>query len=508
MSRLSRRNFLKTIPAVSAGVAGLTRTTWSQPLGANGDVRTAVVGFHGMGKSHIRAYQKMKGVRIVALCDVDKDVIDWGIEDFKKRNEKVKTYIDVRALLDDPEIDAISVVTPNHWHSLITVWACQAGKDVTVEKPISHNIFEGRKCVEAGRKYNRIVQADFDLRSREGLHEAIRWVQAGNLGKILVARGFIYKRRASIGKVKGPQPIPRNIVYDLWTGPASLGPLMRRNLHYDWHWVWPTGCGELGNNGPHQLDVCRWALGQNALPKHVFSLGGRFGYDDDGETPNTQIAWYDYEPAPLIYEFRGLPRGKSDPASGQGATPGGASMDNYLAVGRKGKRFDVAYGGTGVNHGVVIECECGYLDTGRLTAFDYEGRRIKEFEDQSEGPQANFIKAVRSRKREDLRSDILEGHLSTSLSHMGNISYRVGAQSSPGEIQERVRGNREMNEGFGRFEEHLAANGIDLKKTQATLGPVLEMDPATERFTGEFANEANQYISRDYRKPFVVPEKV
>ena len=496
MSKQTRRSFLKSSMA-AAGIAALA--PYSRVRGANNDVRVAVVGFNSMGKSHINAYRKIPGVRIVALCDVDTRVLDWGKQDFAKRKEKVKAYVDYRKLLEDKNVDAVSIVTPNHWHSLMGIWACQAGKDATVEKPVSHNIFEGRKLAEASRKYNRMVQGDFDQRSKESMHEAIAWLQAGKLGAIRLARGRCYKHRASLGRVNGPGPIPATLDYNLWTGPAPLLPLKRKKLHYDWHWVWATGCGELGNNGPHQLDVCRWALGHDDLPARVFSIGGRFGYDDDGETANTQFIYYDYEPAPIIYEVRGLPPKQS--ASGR-------SMDLFEPVTQSGVKLKSSYKGSGPNTGVVIECEHGYLDMGGPTAYDYQGKVIKQFTGANIGPQANFIKAVRSRKRSDLRNDILEGHLSTALSHMGNISHRIGKRVPSGDILDAIKDNRDMAEVYQRFKAHLRANKVDLAKTPATLGPMLSMDSKTERFVGDFSTEANMLLTRNYRSPFVVPEEV
>ena len=232
MSRLNRRSFLKS-SITAAGIAALA--PYSRVRGANNDIRVAVVGFNSMGKSHINAYRRMAGVRIVALCDVDTRVLDWGKQDFAKRNEKVDTYVDYRKLLEDKDIDAVSIVTPNHWHSLMGIWACQAGKDATVEKPVSHNIFEGRQLAQASRKYRRMVQGDFDQRSRESMHEAVQWIQAGHLGQIRLARGRCYKNRPSLGKVNGPGPVPASVDYNLWTGPAPLLPLKRKKLHYDWH---------------------------------------------------------------------------------------------------------------------------------------------------------------------------------------------------------------------------------------------------------------------------------
>jgi len=496
MSKLNRRSFLQSSLA-TAGVLSLA--PYSRVRGANDDIRVAVVGFNGMGKSHINAYRRIPGVRIVALCDVDTRVLDWGKQDFAKRHEKAETYVDYRRLLDNKDIDAVSIVTPNHWHSLMGIWACQAGKDATVEKPVSHNIFEGRKLAEASQKYNRMVQGDFDQRSKESMRSAVKWIQAGNFGKIRLARGRCYKNRPSLGTVNGPGPIPKTVDYDLWTGPAALLPLRRKRLHYDWHWVWATGCGELGNNGPHQLDVCRWVLGHDDLPSRVLSVGGRFGYDDDGETPNTQFIYYDYKPAPIIYEVRGLPPKKGDP---------GKTMDLFEPVCQRGTRLKSSYKGTGPNTGVIIECEHGYVDMGGPTAYDYQGNVIKQFTGQNIGPQANFIKAVRSRKRSDLRNDILEGHLSTALSHMGNISHRIGRKMSPEGILDSIEGNRDLAEVYDRFKAHLAANEVDLERTPATLGPVLTMDSKTGSFTGALRTEANMLMTRNYRSPFVVPEIV
>jgi predicted dehydrogenase len=514
---LTRREFLKSSAVTAAGAAltGLTivpssvlganvpsnRITKALPFsrvrGANDDIRVAVVGFRGHGWSHINAYLKIPGVRVVALCDADRDVLDSGVKELKDRNKKVDGYVDVRKLLEDKDIDAISTATPNHWHALVTVWACQAYKDVCVEKPVSHNIREGRKMVEAARRYKRVVQADLDSRSNEGIREAVQYIQQGKLGRILVVRGFCYKRRKSMGKVDGPQKVPESVDYNLWCGPAPMGPLMRKNLHYDWHWVWATGCGEIGNNGPHQLDICRWVLGQTGLPSRVMSIGGRFGYDDDGETPNTQIAFYDYQPAPIIYEVRGLPRKKGDSA-----------MDVYRGVSSTGVVMQSGREGPGPNTGVVVQCEHGYVDVTNLVAYDNNGKEVRRFNRGGIGPQANFIKAVRSRKISDLRTDILEGHLSTSLCHMGNISHRIGKESSNEEIREVIQGDKDSLEAFERFQGHLSANGVELKKTPAVLGPWLKMDSRKERFFGDFKSRANELSKREYRKPFVVPRRV
>ncbi|MHC4396342.1 MAG: Gfo/Idh/MocA family protein [Planctomycetota bacterium] len=487
MKRITRRDFMRS--SIAAGTA--LAMPFSHVRGANDNIRIAVIGLGGAdsgkkGQQHVRMFNKLDGVRVVALCDVDSEHLEPEIKSFKERNENITAYTDARRILDNKFVDAIVIATPNHWHSLLTVWGCQSGKDVYVEKPISHNIWEGRKMVEAARKYKRIVQAGTQTRSDNGLKNAFEYIQQGNLGKILLVRGICYKRRASIGKVDSPQPIPQSVDYNLWAGPAPLVPLMRKRLHYDWHWVWATGCGSIGNVGLHQMDVCRWALGQNKLPPRAMSIGGRFGYDDDGETANTQIAILDYEPAPILFEVRGLPKKKADSAMDPWE-----AMNNYK----------------GLRQGIVIHCEGGYFAGG--WAYDNDGKKVKQFfRDGGGGHQANFIKAIRSRKVSDLNADILEGHLSTTLSHMANVSYRIGTESSSEQIKEVIGGNKDTLEAFERLQNHLLANEVDLKKTPVVLGPWLKMDSEKEKFIGEFADRANELLKRKYRKPFVVPEQI
>jgi len=476
MRLISRREFVKG--SVAAGVT--LAIPFSRVRGANDDIRVAVVGMRNQGSNHINWFRNIPGVRVVAICDADKDVIDREEKKFKERNEKVDIYVDYRKLLEDKNIDAIITATPNHWHALVTIWGCQAGKDVYVEKPVSYNIWEGRKMVEAARKYKRIVQGGTQRRSDEGLQEAIEYIQQGNLGKILIVYGIVYVRRGSIGKVDGPQPIPESVDYNLWCGPAPKAPLMRKSLHYDWHWVWPTGNGDLGNNGIHFTDICQWFLGKSTLPRRVMSIGGRFGYIDDGETPNTQIVFLDYKPAPIIFEVRGLPKAKGDSA-----------MDDFR----------------GTRAGVVVQCEGGYFVGG--WAYDNKGKKIKQFKvTGGSGHHANFIKAVRSRKVSDLHADIAEGHLSSALCHLGNISHRIGKEASRDKVMEAIKGNKEMVDSFERFQEHLLVNGVDVKATPRILGPWLEIDTDNERFIGDFHEEANKLLRRQYREPFVVPEQV
>jgi predicted dehydrogenase len=496
MKPMKRRDFLiqsSTVGAalVSAPVLGV--------LGANQDIRVAVAGFHGHGKTHIANYLKMSGVRLVALCDADRAVLDQQTRQLDKQGVKVEAFQDIRRMLERRDIDAFSIATPNHWHSLMTVWGCQAGKDVCVEKPVSHNIWEGRKMVEAARKYHRVVQGDLDLRSSPANDAIGAYLKSGALGKVQVARGFVYKLRDSIGQTNGQGHIPDTLDYDLWCGPARKGPIDRAELHYDWHWVWDTGCGELGNNGPHQLDQIRWMLGEPGLPRRVLSLGGRFGYDDAGQTPNTQIALYDYPSAPVLFEVRGL-----------SSKPGAKGMDAFEARTATGVTLRNRWDGRGTaNTGVIFQCEGGYVDFEARVAFDNQGKPIKKFEDTGKlDPQSNFIKAVRSRRREDLKTDIEQGHLSTCLCHLGNISYRLGKSAPPGAMREVLRADAEALEAFERFEKHLAIHQVNLEKTPAELGPWLTMDSATERFVGPLASQANALLKREYRAPYIIPEQI
>jgi predicted dehydrogenase len=532
---LSRRNVLKGSAAVAAAasLSGFTAKSYGNIVGSNDAIRMAVIGFNSRGNSHIDAFGKMKGVRLVALCDADEAVLARGVKRVEglgkpkakpttkpagpatkpiarttaraemvgpedatqpatKPATKLHTFTDLRRVFDSKEIDAVSTATPNHWHSLIVVWACQAGKDVYVEKPVSHNVWEGSQAVAAARKYNRIVQAGTQSRSNMALKAAYEWVQGGGLGKILVSRGLCYKRRASIGQIEaGKNPVPKSVDFDLWTGPAAKEDIHRKQFHYDWHWQWNCGNGDLGNQGIHQMDTARWALGKNTLAPRVLSIGGRFGYKDDGETPNTQFVVQDYGDSLLIFEVRGLPK-----------ESGSELMDKYK----------------GMSVGTVVECEGGYMtDSGYTSspvAYDKDGKQVRKFTlkdveggEDNGGHFENFIKAVRSRDVKDLHADIQEGHLSSALCHTGNLSYRLGKPVQASEIEGAVKDNKGAGETWGRFKEHLANNEVELKgDTQAVLGAYLEMDPKTERFTNN--DKANEMLTRQYRAPFIVPTAV
>lgn len=486
MSSITRRRFLSG--AAAAGAATLIFNSKLRALDANGDVRVAIVGTGGRGSDHIKAFSKVKGCRIVAVCDADAGHLGKAVESAEKlqKNQKVQPYKDYRKLLENKDIDAVVTATPNHWHSLVTVWGCQAGKDVYVEKPMSHEIWEGQQCIAAMKKYNRVVQHGTQRRSDNLWYEAFDFIRRGNLGKVLWVKGFCYKPRPSIGKVTAPTPVPPGVDYDLWCGPAPMDPIMRKKLHYDWHWVWPTGNGDIGNQGVHEMDVCRWFLGNDTLPERVLGIGGRFGYDDDATTPNTLTVYYDYKPVPFIFEVRGLPRK--------------AGADQMDAFGKK------------IRVGNWIQCENGYFASGEGggAAYDNNDKEIRKFKQQlgGEGHQANFIKAVKSRDPKDNKCNAEVAHLSAALCHLGNISYRTGAEKSAADITDSIKANSQMSEAFDRMKDHLAKNDFNLDSGKIILGTNLTIDVAAQKFTGDHAEAANKLLKRDYRKPFEIPENV
>ncbi len=489
MAKLSRRGFLAGAGSsvLTLGAAPLALPRWRP----HDEVRIACVGIRGRGRAHIDGFRRLDGVRVVALVDVDRDVLAREAKRFTERGEKVDTEVDLRRVLDRDDVDAIAVASPNHWHALQAIWACQAGKDVYLEKPVSHNVWEGSRIVAAARKYGRIVQSGTQSRSSHGLAEGIAFVQSGKLGAIRLARGLCYKPRRSIGKVAGPQQVPDAVDYDLWCGPSPKAELRRRNLHYDWHWDFRTGNGDVGNQGIHQMDIARWALGQTTLPRHTLSIGGRVGYDDDGDTPNTQIVYHEFdEGPPLLFEVRGLPRDRA------------AQQDGW------NKQMD-AFAGVGI--GVVVHCEAGTLripDYHRAIALDADGEEVARFEGSSDH-LANFIAAVRSRRVEDLAADIREGHVSSAMCHMGNLSHLLGARAGKCELDLAAEKDPHLAEAWRRMHAHLDANGVDVDDADPTcavrLGPRLSMDPATERFADA---ASNALLARAYRDGFVVPQDV
>jgi predicted dehydrogenase len=462
--------------------------------GPNSEIRLALIGLGGIdiegsvggrGRQLLRQIEKVPGVKVAALCDVDEAILHNGVELLKKQGQQVQAHGDLRRVFDDKNIDAVVIATPNHWHALATIWACQAGKDVYVEKPFSHSIWEGRQMVAAARKHDRIVQTGTQSRSSGNLADAFQYIRSGELGKIQCVHAIVYRARGGIARVDKPTPVPSSINYDLWCGPTPVAPVMRKHLHYEWHWFWTTGNGEIGNNGPHTIDIARWALGQNDLPPRAISIGGRFGVDDAAQTPNTQIAIFDYRPAPLVCEVR-----------------------NLRQEGKDIGKF------RGTNRGVIVDCEGGYYigDAGGGTVFDKQDKKVKEIRRAAGSEEslhmANFISAVRSRKASELNAEAEVGHVSAACCHMANLSHRLGKTSSPSAIRERMGGNAELMDAFERCDQYLRANGVDLNDSPAVLGPWVTWDSAQQKFVGEFGEAANQLDQVAYRKPFEVPRLV
>jgi predicted dehydrogenase len=482
MSRITRRSFLKRAAAASAAfplvtIAG-TKSS-GQVLGANDVVRVGVAGINGQGNSHIGQWLGQKNVQVVYLIDPDSSLFESRKKTIRDRSGKDPACVqDVRKALDDKNLDAISIATPNHWHSLMTIWACQAGKDVYVEKPLSHNVTEGRRCVEAALRHGRLVQHGTQQRSSESRAREIAAVQSGKYGKLLVSKGYCCKPRWSIGKKDATAP-PEHLAFDLWLGPAPEQPYHGNLVHYNWHWFWDFGNGDIGNQGVHEMDVARWAIKGATLPTKVWSLGGRFAYEDQGQTPNTQMAVMEFGDVLLVFEVRGLvdkPRDKF---------PTRVSNEYYTT------------------EGVIADGRFHPRNGGKpepLAPFDVTVTPGGAF--------GSFLHAVRSRKAEDLNAGVEHGHYSSALCHLPNISYRLGERVPFNGRAKALGDNREVVQTFENLRQNLKGLDVKLEETTYTLGRVLTFDPKAERFTGEGSEAANKLLTREYRKPFVVPEKV
>lgn len=485
MSHLSRRSFLEHTLAFAGAALSASETLYSSELpkqesttrdSPNNRVGLAIIGLHGRGLDHLDAYTFDDRVEIVGLCDVDSRTFAKAQRKLAERGRPAaREYSDIRKLVEDKSVQAVSIATPNHWHALAGIWAMQAGKDVYVEKPVSHTFVEGRRLEEARAKYRRICQTGTQSRSNAAYRQAIQYIHDGKIGKVHLARGLCYKLRKSIGHL-ADAPVPAGVDYDLWLGPAPKRPFNPNRFHYNWHWNWDYGNGDIGNQGVHQMDVARWAL-QKQLPPNVISFGGRFGYEDDGQTPNTQVAFFDYGDAHLLFEVRGLP---TQPV-------------NDLLVGT------IVYGADGF---VAIANE----DVGQAVAFDAKGRIVQRFKG-SGNHFNNFITAVLSGKQSDLRCPILEGHLSSGMCHLANISYRLGErlpllrpESGP------VSDVMDLQDAFARFESHLTTNIANWRELAYQSGSRLSFDSGTETFVRHI--QANSMLTREYRRPFVVPEQL
>ena len=493
----NRRSFLKAGAASAA--AFYLPSTWSRAIGANDDIRVAIIGCNdpgknppgGRGRYHMKELVgKIKkgssGLRLTAICDVDQSNLDSAKAELEKNDIKAEYFTDFRKLLESKEVDAVIIATPNHTHSLIAAWALEHGKHVYVEKPVSHNIWEGRQLSNLAKKHagKLICQHGMQRRNDPVWDKVMEYVASGKIGKPLLSRGLCYKKRESIGQVGTPAAPPSTVDYDLWSGPREVIPVPRKRLHYDWHWQWQYGNGDIGNQGPHQLDVARRLIGDPAEgPANVISIGGRFGYEDDATTANTQIVFYDFKPVPIIFEVRGLPEADMN-------------FKGRLPSWRK----------SGVQVGNVLHCEGGYIAEGVVYENDTDKVIDKTMKpNDGNGHQDAFFASIRSGKI-DAGHNVLTGHMAASLAHMGNTSYRLGKVLPNGEIAERIKGNALFGETFARFTEHLTKNQVELATAKISLGAALAFDGKTEQFTGDLAKEANAIEAGTYRDAFKLPK--
>ena len=477
MSKTTRRTFLKT--SLAAGSLFAIGGCQSTPriLGANDRLRIAVAGVHGRGGSHINNWLGQDNVEVAYLIDPDERVLAGKLDYVKRKTEGKSTcqgVADVREALEDKNLDAISIATPNHWHSLMTIWAAQAGKHVYVEKPMSHDIAEGRVAVEAQKKYGVVIQHGTQSRSKArnaGLHDLIR---SGKFGKMKISYGYCCKPRGGIG-FESPSAPPANLDWNLWRGPAVIDQYHANYVHYDWHWFWETGNGDIGNSDVHRADLVRFGLGVTKLPRATMCYGGRFGYSDSAQTPNTQVAVHDFGDVTFVQEVRGLPTSKFH-------RHGGA-----------------IFAGSGGYVGMAA---------GSSAFFDRNGKLVEKFAGKNDEHFGNFIEAVHSRDRDHLNAEVLGGHLSAGLCHLGNISYRLGSQAAPREVLAQLAERKlfdDSEDTFERTRKHLADNGVDIEKTSLTAGPWLRFDADEEAFIGNA--EADAMLTREYRNPFVVPNE-
>ncbi len=481
MSRVTRRQVIKAAAASTVfplfTISGTKAS--GRVIGANDRIRVAVAGINSRGLEHIDKMGELENVEIACLVDPDSSLFESRTKRVEsKRGNKPVCVQDIRKALDDKSLDVVTVATCNHWHSLITIWSCQAGKDVYVEKPISHNIFEGRQCVEAAKKYDRVVQHGTQQRSSQSRANEIAAVQSGKYGKLLVSKGYCCKPRWSIG-TKPIEQAPASLDFNLWLGPAPKQDFHRNLVHYNWHWFWDTGNGDIGNQGVHELDVARWAIKDATLPTKVWSLGGRFLPDetDQGQTPNMELSVYEFGDVLLVFETRGL-------VKKEGVPPQIVGNEYYTTDGviRDGK-FYPAKGG--------------------------EPEKVSGGEPRKVTPGeafGSFVAAVRSRKPEDRNCDAEVAHYSAALCHLGNISYRLGESAKFDEKTRAFGDNKQVVEAFDAVKDNLKAVKIGLDTSTYTVGRVLNFNPKSEKFVGD--DQANALLSREYRSPFVVPTTV
>ncbi|MHC4993752.1 MAG: Gfo/Idh/MocA family protein [Planctomycetota bacterium] len=478
MGQLNRRQFTISAAASAAMLSPLSRVR-----GANEDIRIAVVGLGGRGGGHLTWFDSVPGARVIAGVDPDRSTHKKLAEKLPDNN--AKAYTDIRQMLDEDVCDAVVIATSNQWHCLAGIWSAEAGKDVYCEKPISHNIWEGRQLVKAARKHNKIIQGGTQQRSDPVQAEIKAFLDSGELGKIQFVRLNRFGVRASIGKRSTPLEIPSHVDYDLWLGPARDQPIYREKLQYDWHWDWNTGNGELGNWGPHILDDCRNVVFRDkiTLPKRVISGGGRYVWNDGGNTPNTQFTYYDTGDIPVVMAVHNLPY-----------KTGENRNDVYRRL--KTRAF------------LCIQCENGYYAGGRGggAAYTNDHKVIKKFNgDGGKAHAQNFIDAVRSRKRSDQTAEIEETHYSSAWCHLGNIAYRMGTHYNRDTAMNALKGYGPWEELIEDFHAHTANNGVDPTKSHTVLGPMLELDVEKETFVGPSATrKALHLLAGHYRKGYEI----
>ncbi|MBX9583453.1 MAG: Gfo/Idh/MocA family oxidoreductase [Gemmataceae bacterium] len=482
MARQTRRSFLKHTLSAAATVTVAGTKSSGTVLGANDTVRVAVAGLNGRGESHVGEYARMKGVEVAYLVDPDTRTYKKRLDQLRKADRPEAACVrDVRKVLDDKTVDVVSIATPNHWHALMTVWGCQAGKDVYVEKPCSHNVHEGRIAVEVARKHNRVVQHGTQSRSGQDWANLAALAKSGQLGKLLVSRALCYKdggagwnTRGDIGH-KPPKAPPAELDFDLWLGPAQAQPYHENLVHYRWHWFWDFGNGDIGNQGVHQMDIARWMIPGAAWPKTVLSLGGRFANNDQGQTPNAQVTVMDYGDALLIFEVRGL----------------------------KSPKY------RGADVGNMLHFEAGTVAGGKFYPKDSDQPAPLPKADGAEVKQGgifdNFIACVRSRKADELHAPIAVGHVSAGLGHLANVSYRLGTDEPLAAASGKVAGNEFATETLARLADHLKDHGVKPEGTALKVGRKLAFDADAEQVRDD--PQANALLTRKYRPPFVVPDR-
>ncbi len=511
MNRLTRREFSSSAAAagLAAGLVGGVHTSSRAAVAdAESDqLGVAICGVNSRGMAHVGGFNHDPRTTIRVLVDVDSKVGEERASQVAKlQGTRPRVVLDVREVLDDDDVQIVTAATPNHWHAMIGVWAMQAGKDVYIEKPVSHNIDEGRALVAAAKKYGRMLQTGSQCRSSLACIDAVKFMADGGIGDVNLARGLCYKRRKSIGQL-GDYPVPPTVDFNLWSGPAqyTTPKVTRPHFHYDWHWQRLYGNGDSGNQGPHQTDISRWGLGLDRHPKTILSYGGRLGYQaerkdphyvDAGDTANTQVAIYDYGDKTIVFETRGL------------SVDNSADEElNELFQSKKGNKIGVVFYGS---DGFVVQSS---YDLCRV--YDSDKKQIREFKHDSRQDgnlehvhMSNFIDAVVSRDASTLTADARCGHLSAAMAHLANTSYYLGDsnRSTPEEIAAAVKKMKSRDDDQATLErtlQHLRDNGVNLEVDQLALGPMLQFDPDAEQFIGNDA--ANAMLTRDYREDFTVP---